>query len=96
MATAHGAGLMLVPFMLQLCAPADGALATALARADLGTALLVAVVHTVAMVAAGVAIAWAVYRYFGLQFLRRAWIDLDRVWAASLVAAGAAGIWVAL
>ena len=28
--------------------------------------------------------------------LRRAWIDLDRVWAASLVAAGAAGIWVAL
>lgn len=33
-----------------------------------------------------------VYRYLGLRFLRRAWLDLDRVWGASLVLAGAAGI----
>ena len=100
MATAHGAGLMLVPFMLGLCGPAEsGAHARveqALARSDLATAVLVAAVHTLAMMIAGLAIAWAVYRYLGLQFLRRAWFNLDLAWAASLVLAGAAGLWMAL
>ena len=99
MATAHGAGLMLVPFTLGLCAPAGpgmedahAALDDVLARSGLLTALTVAAVHTLAMMAAGVAIAWAVYRYLGLQFLRRAWFNLDLAWAASLVLAGAAGV----
>jgi hypothetical protein len=100
MATAHGAGLMLVPFMLGLCAPAahegHARLDAALARSDLATALLIAAVHTLAMMLAGIAIAWAVYRYLGLQFLRRAWFNLDLAWAASLVIAGAAGLWMAL
>lgn len=100
MATAHGAGLMLVPFMLGLCgAPEDSAHARveqALARSDLATAVLIAAVHTLAMMLAGLAMAWAVYRYLGLQFLRRAWFNLDLAWAASLVLAGAAGLWMAL
>jgi hypothetical protein len=105
MATAHGAGLMLVPFMLGLCvtatddpavAGAHAGLMNALARSDLATALAVAAVHTLVMMAAGLAMAWAVYRYLGLQFLRRAWFNLDVAWALSLVAAGAAGVWMAL
>ncbi|MBC5783526.1 hypothetical protein H8N03_11270 [Ramlibacter sp. USB13] len=99
MATAHGAGLMLVPFLLGLCGPEDAAharLQSALARSDLATALLVAVVHTVAMMVAGLCMAWAVYRYLGLQFLRKAWFNLDLAWAASLVLAGGAGLWMAL
>ena len=108
MATAHGAGLMLVPFMLGLCAtpPAGvGAGAAAalaelghdtvmnyLARSNVATAVAVAAVHTLAMVLAGVAMAWAVYRYLGLAFLRRVWLDLDVVWGASLVIAGMAGV----
>ena len=106
MATAHGAGLMLVPFMLGLCAPGDGVTATPdvahvtmmnyLARSNVAIALTVAAVHTLAMMLAGLGAAWAVYRYLGLQFLRRAWLDLDRVWGASLVIAGAAGIVLAL
>lgn len=104
MATAHGAGLMLVPFMLGLCAPAldtdpvaraHAGMMDVLARSDLATAAAVAAVHTLAMMLAGLALAWAVYRYLGLRFLRLAWFNLDRVWAASLVAAGAAGIWMA-
>ena len=105
MATAHGAGLMLVPFMLGLCATApaaDGAGASLpelghetvmnyLARSNVATAIAVAAVHTLAMVLAGVAMAWAVYRYLGLAFLRRVWLDLDVVWGASLVVAGLAG-----
>lgn len=101
MATAHGAGLMLAPFMLGLCAqaPDDGgvaqahaSVAAALSRSNLVIALAVAVVHTLAMVLAGLAVAWAVYRYLGLQFLRRAWINVELAWGLSLVAAGAAGM----
>jgi hypothetical protein len=101
MATAHGAGLMLVPFMLSLCAAPMHGVATAsaaasvtafMARANLGTAALVAAVHTLATLLAGICMAWAVYRYLGLRFLRRAWLNLDAVWGVSLVLAGAAGI----
>lgn len=111
MATAHGAGLMLVPFMLGLCvaapAPMDAfAAATArgvghvsvmnyLAQSSVATAVVVAVVHTLAMMLAGLTMAWAVYRYLGLRFLRRAWLNLDGVWGWSLVIAGAAGIGMA-
>ena len=99
MATAHGAGLMLLPFMLGLCAQGDAAHArvdAALARADLVTALLIATVHTLAMMLAGLGMAWAVYRYLGLSFLRKAWFNLDLAWAASLILAGGAGLWMAL
>lgn len=91
MATAHGAGLMLVPFTLGLCVGHAGT-GQALAVANAGTALSVAAVHSAAMMLSGLAIAWAVYRYLGLAFLRRAWINLDLVWAGSLVVAGGAGL----
>jgi hypothetical protein len=101
MATAHGAGLMLVPFMLGLCAtPAEqtghGAVMSYLARANVGTAVLVTAVHTLVSILAGTGMAWVVYRYLGLRFLRRAWLNLDVVWGASLLIAGAAGIGLAL
>ncbi len=102
MATAHGAGLMLVPFMLGLCAtPTAGVTGRAavmafLARANMDTALLVATVHALASLLGGIGMAWVVYRYLGLRFLRRAWLNLDAVWGASLVLAGATGIWMAM
>jgi hypothetical protein len=102
MATAHGAGLMLAPFMLGLCAApaADGtahaAVLAYLARTSAGTALLVATVHGLANLVAGIVMAWTAYRYLGLPFLRRAWLDLDAAWGASLVVAGAAGIWLSV
>ena len=102
MATAHGGGLMLVPFMLGLCATGDVAMAASdighvtvmnyLSQSNVAMAVAVAAVHTLAMMFAGLTVAWAVYRYLGLEFLRRAWFDLDRVWGASLVIAGAAGM----
>jgi len=102
MATAHGAGLMLVPFMLGLCAaPGAGGIGHAavmdsLTGASAGTAMLVALAHALASLLAGIAMAWVVYRYVGLRFLRRAWLNLDAVWGASLVLAGGTGIWLAL
>jgi len=44
------------------------------------------------MLIAGMGMAWATYRYLGLRFLRRAWLNLDQVWATSLIVAGVAGI----
>ncbi|MCW5657342.1 MAG: hypothetical protein KIT60_06540 [Burkholderiaceae bacterium] len=110
MATAHGAGLMLLPFMIGLCtaAPPAGdaaarwverghaALSDLLAQSGTATALAVAGAHTLAMLVAGLAMAWVVYRYLGLRVLRSLWFNLDRVWGASLVLAGAAGVAMAL
>jgi hypothetical protein len=90
-AIAHGAGLMLVPIYLGLCAaPATGAEMTGPpVEANLGTAALVAVVHVVAMIATGGLLAWLVYRYLGLKFVAQSWFNLEATWAASLILVGA-------
>jgi hypothetical protein len=85
MASAHGAGLMLVPALIPLClaaAPAGKLSGSApIALAAVG-------VHTLAMLATTGAIAVAVYEWFGVAFLRRGWINLDLIWTVALVATG--------
>lgn len=103
MATAHGAGLMLVPVLLRSSSDgADPATVSAHA-AHLGhTTVMTAAsappliddlfrvgLHTVAMFAVMALIALAVYEKLGLTILRRSWFNLDRVWAGALIAAGA-------
>ena len=92
-AIAHGAGLMLVPIYLGLCRAADlnggHEAAGVLINANLGMAVLVSVVHSVTMIAAGGILAWLVYRYLGLEFVCRSWFNLDATWAFSLVLVGA-------
>ena len=92
-AIAHGAGLMLVPIYLGLCRAADldggHEAASSLINANLGMAVLVSAVHSVAMIAAGGTSAWLVYRYLGLKFVSRSWFNLDAIWAVSLILVGA-------
>ena len=92
-AIAHGAGLMLVPIYLGLCRAADldngHEAARALVNANLGTAVLVAAIHSCAMITAGGLLAWLVYRYLGLKLVSRSWFNLDRIWAISLILVGA-------
>ncbi|RMD93919.1 MAG: hypothetical protein D6811_03965 [Alphaproteobacteria bacterium] len=100
-ATAHGAGLMLVPIYLGLCdatgsSDAGHAAAGQLMSSSLALSLLVAALHTAAMVGSGGALAWAVHRWLGLRILRRGWFDLSLLWSASLVVVGALGLWAAL
>jgi hypothetical protein len=99
-AIAHGAGLMLVPIYLGLCTAAelDGGheAAGALINANLGLAVLVPVVHSLAMIAAGGILAWLVYRYLGLKFLSRSWFNLDATWASSLILVGALSLSISL
>ncbi len=92
-AIAHGAGLMLLPIYLGLCRSDDvdmgHAAAGALVNANFGTALLVSLVHTLAMIAAGGSLAWLVYRYLGLKLVARSWFNVDGIWAISLILVGA-------
>ncbi|MFY0309138.1 hypothetical protein ACFMBG_04445 [Leisingera sp. D0M16] len=92
-AMAHGAGLMLVPIYLGICrtveTDAGHAAAGALITGNAGIAALVAVLHTLAMTAAGGVLAVGIYFWLGLKFLSKGWFNLDLVWALSLVLVGA-------
>jgi hypothetical protein len=88
MATAHGAGLMLAPlFVVDAARPS--------CHADAGLTLsgpidyaVATVAHTAAMLATAGVIALVVYHKLGLSLLRRAWFNLDWLWALALIAAG--------
>jgi hypothetical protein len=98
-AIAHGAGLMLVPIYLGLCRTFDDKgheAASALINANLSMAVLVSVVHSVAMIATGGFVAFLVYRYLGLTFVSRSWFNLDATWAVSLILVGAVSFALAL
>jgi hypothetical protein len=98
-AIAHGAGLMLVPIYLGLCRAAlnkGHEAAGALINANLAMAVLVSVVHSVAMIVAGGFLAWLVYRYLGLKFVSRSWFNLDATWAFSLVLVGVLSLAISL
>lgn len=96
MSTAHGAGLMVAPVLIGLQGVAQ---ASAHARAgdkqDVGMLSHVPLVpsgigialHVLAMVAVMGVIALVIYEKLGLEVLRRAWINTDRLWAATFVAA---------
>jgi hypothetical protein len=95
MATAHGAGLMLFPILLDIRAGAmvhHHAMTMAMpVRTTIGVAQAVAIVlvHTGAMLLVMGTVALVVYQWIGLRILRSAWINLDALWAGALVAAGA-------
>ena len=93
MASAHGAGLMLVPILLRWAAgeAAHYRLIVALwPQAVPSPALLLAAVgvHTLSMWLVTSAVALLVYEKLGVAFLRHAWLNLDILWAAALLVAG--------
>ncbi len=92
MASAHGAGLMLVPILLPLgrVESAHGRHLTdhLLPSGSLAVAVAAVGVHTVAMLAVTGVIAVVVYEWVGLAFLRRGWVNLDLLWTGALVVTG--------
>ncbi|MGW4155980.1 hypothetical protein ACWEDF_22780 [Micromonospora chersina] len=90
MSAAHGAGLMLLPVLLAEPAVTANPHAGHLAAAPAGalTGLVAAAVHTGAMLGVALAVALLVYGVLGVGVLRRAWFNVDRLWAGVLVAAG--------
>jgi hypothetical protein len=92
MATAHGAGLMLLPLVLTAPAFAQP-MAMPMPHPDLLhdrwlTGLLMIGVHTLGYALTTIAIAVVVYAKFGVSFLRQAWFNVDLVWGIALVVAG--------
>jgi hypothetical protein len=129
MASAHGAGLMLVPVLLGWSAGEGGAEGDTSAGGDAGAhahhqhhagheaaghdaagagehaehasviasvgrgpllALLATGVHTLGYLAVMLVCAVVVYEWVGLAILRKAWLNLDGVWAVALVITGVA------
>jgi len=57
-------------------------------RAGAGTALLATGLHSLGYLAVTAFIAVLVFEKLGVGILRRAWINLDLIWAAALMATG--------
>ena len=91
MSSAHGAGLMLFPVLAHdHAARPDRPIPPG--RPGNLTVAAAAAIHTAAMLVVMAAVALLVYELAGLAILRRAWINLDRVWAIAMIGAGCATI----
>jgi hypothetical protein len=106
MASAHGAGLMLLPVLLKLSSPAEpmqgmaghadhaahaaGPAASPAILADLAAVGL----HTLAMFVVMGLVAVLVYEKFDVMILKSAWFNVDLLWAVALVAAGVITLFV--
>jgi len=92
MASAHGAGFMLLPILLKIsalhAAPDLGDSAHhlhALGFAGTWTAPTALLFHTLGYLLVTGLIAYFVYERVGLEVLRRAWVNLDVIWAVALI-----------
>ena len=87
MATAHGAGLMLVPVLIPLClaaTPGEGTDRRRFAADSAGGDRHAHGGHAAVILV----IAVSVYEWLGLSFLRRGWINFDLIWIAALAITG--------
>src|SRR5258707_6080472 len=122
MASAHGAGLMVVPVFLGMVVPsipiehhhtgnmfqaeassaipvaahtevaAPAALSSSTRAASLTVALRATALHAAGYLIVTALIAFVVYEKLGLALLRKAWFNLDLLWAATLIATGLTGV----
>lgn len=89
MASAHGAGLMVVPVLLGgSTVEAAGQMAGHHVAASPLAGLIATVIHTTAYLSVTGILAWVVYCNFGLALLRKAWFNFNLAWGVALVATG--------
>src|SRR5437870_2343574 len=90
MASAHGAGLMVLPVVLGLTSasmPAGHDMHGNNPR-DLLTGIWATLVHTIGYLTLTAVVALIVYQKLGLALLRKAWFNLDLIWAVALITTG--------
>jgi hypothetical protein len=95
MASAHGAGLMTLPLFLSMTSSAEGTgchPSIPLGQAGLGS--LATLVHGIGYLGATAVAAWVVVDRLGLGLLRKAWINLDLIWAVALMITGSLTLFV--
>ena len=83
MASAHGAGLMVLPVVL--AGPHPHHLA---ASQNAAVGVWATIIHTLGYFTVTGGAALLVYQKFGLAMLRRSWFNLDLIWAIALVVTG--------
>lgn len=96
MSSAHGAGLMLLPVLFGLSeargdtseAGGHDLIAMDAVGGSWWPSVGAVLVHSAAMLVVMGVVAVVVYEKVGVGVLRRAWVNLDMVWAATLVIAG--------
>ena len=90
MATCHGAGLMVLPLFLGMTTAAQGASChvPGTAPANAANAITATLVHGAGYLIVTAAVAWVVFTKLGLGLLRKAWFNLDLIWAIALIATG--------
>jgi hypothetical protein len=91
MASAHGAGLMVVPIFLGMTdapAPAHACHAAVATSGTMSAAFLATALHGVGYLAVTAIVSVVVFEKFGVGLLRKAWLNLDVLWAAALIGTG--------
>jgi hypothetical protein len=95
MSSAHGAGLMLAPILLMMPATGHQEHAHMMQMAAVSTGglasseiVLPIVVHSLGYLLVTCLLAFLVYEYLGVAILRRAWFNLDLLWAGALIGMG--------
>ena len=83
MASAHGAGLMLMPALIPLCVSGSR-----FGNGSVQVSLAAVGVHALATLTVAGLIALIVYDWVGLAILRRGWVNFDRLWMSALTATG--------
>jgi hypothetical protein len=93
MATAHGAGLMVLPVVLAAqgsphAAHLDGVAMAGVMSTGGVSAWSATALHSAGYLAATMLAAVVVYEKLGVGVLRRVWVNVDLVWGAALVVTG--------
>ena len=92
MASAHGAGLMVLPVLLgsstvQAQSQMTGHCHVSTTASPM-TGMLATAVHTIGYLAVTGLVAWVFYRKLGLTLLRKTWFNFNLLWGVALVATG--------
>jgi hypothetical protein len=95
MSSAHGAGLMVAPVLIGLSGSSSAAAAQdhdlhemKVGSMSIPETALAITIHVAAMLLVAGTVAVLVYDKLGVRILRKAWVNVDLLWAAAFVFAG--------
>jgi hypothetical protein len=88
MASAHGAGLMVLPVFIKMATAESGTACHTFASSTPTTAILASLVHALGYLLVTAIAALLVFEKLGLGLLRKAWFNLDLIWAGTLIVTG--------
>jgi hypothetical protein len=88
MASAHGAGLMVVPVFIGMHNNCISYPNHAISAVDTSSALMAMALHAAGYMVVTALIAALVFEKLGVGILRNAWFNVDLIWSVALIASG--------